>query len=632
MQAGLLPAASTPNAPLRLRGLALAVAGSLVAFDGGGATPENAPIEWRVFGAAAFREAAASDRPVFLLMTAPWNRDHFDLGPRYLSDPGVVRLLGESFVPILVYVTDQPELSDLYPTPTGLIPGFHFLDVDGAPVATFPPLDPEEFTFFLEEMQDPTRRLPAEASPRETESVPVDRFADVIVERIVERFESGSARLAPPHRNVDLASVAFLEEFGDQRADRDARRSAGHLLREVLEGPLHDRVGGGFHRAAATRDGRELHYEKTLPINAAAGGLLARWYRRTWDAAVGADALTVLRFLNEALRTRGTTLYAGSMAADLLDPETGTVGLEGSVYYSLDPDRRTLVGRPPVSAEVPVGGNFVLHQALRDYFRVFQQATMAEASGRGGRLLLEDGFEEDGTARLRYGEPGRGGLWTQGQAGLGLLAVHAVTGDRDALAAAERLAEALVAQYLDEETGLFRRLSLRDGAPEYVRRAAPDPVANGIALRFLADLGTVTGDARWLEVARNSLTIWADRLPAGGIDAAELGRAALRLEGAYPLLCLAVPSDAPSADSLRILAFRVMEGSTPVRWIDPGVEEERRWAGERGLSLDTEPAIYLLDPEGERPSEAIRAQSSLAEVYRALRAWLRRPPKRSDRF
>ena len=60
-------------------------------------------------------------------------------------------------------------------------------------------------------------------------------------------------------------------------------------------------------------------------------------------------------------------------------------------------------------------------------------------------------------------------------------------------------------------------------APAYVRDAPPDPAFQGVALRFLAELSTVTGDPRWRGIARDVLRGWAGSIPADGRGAGELG-------------------------------------------------------------------------------------------------------------
>ena len=181
-------------------------------------------------------------------------------------------------------------------------------------------------------------------------------------------------------------------------------------------------MDGGFHRAFATPDRVTVHHEKVLRGNAELGGLLATRFGATGRLEFGRDALLALRFLNERLRTRGTTLYVGSMAADVFDPPRRELRLEGPGYYRMVDEGRRRVGAPPVSSDVPVGANWRLHQALAEYTRAYRDVRMPRAIVQGGRLLLEEGLEEDGGARRLVGEAGPGNLRDQGDAGSGLLA------------------------------------------------------------------------------------------------------------------------------------------------------------------------------------------------------------------
>jgi uncharacterized protein YyaL (SSP411 family) len=270
---------------------------------------------------------------------------------------------------------------------------------------------------------------------------------------------------------------------------------------------------------------------------------------------------------------------------------------------------RRRVGAPPVSSDVPVGANWRLHQALAEYTRAYRDVRMPRAIVRGGRLLLEEGLEEDGGARRLVGEAGSGNLRDQGDAGSGLLAYHGVSGDPAAIAAAIRLAGVIVERFTegDRLTDLARDAD----APAYVRDAPPDAAFQGVALRFLAELSTVTGDPRWRGIARDVLRGWAGSIPADGRGAGELGRAALRSESSGPLLVVRADPDSEEGLRLRDLAYRLPDPGILVRWVEPG---DSRAAERFGLPEAGEPAIWLVWGE---------TSPALREAITLRRAWQR---------
>jgi uncharacterized protein YyaL (SSP411 family) len=566
-------------------------------------------VEWRPFGRAAFAEAAESGRPVFLLLTAPWNRDHFLLVPLLFGDPEVAAALAESAVPVRADASLRPELVPLWPTGTGLLPSFHFLDGEGRLLSSFPPLGKEELLFYLDEHRDAKSVPPAEPpSARARLELPADELADRIARLLTGLVRRGESPVAPPHADVDLSALIFLGEYGAYRLQDEAWSVVGGETLRLLRSGLADEVDGGIHRSFATVDGSRVHREKTLRTNADWGGLLAARFSLTNRTEDGRDALLALRFLNARLRTRGTTLYAGSLGADVLDPTGTGLVLEGDRWYALDDDARLRVGVPPASKAIPVGPNWRLHQALAGYFRTYADVRMRRAVARGGPILLAEGTEVDGAARRVLGRPGAGNLRDQGDAGSGLLAWHGLTGDPEPLEAARRLAGAMLERFRRADGG-WGAVARDADAPDVVRGMSAPAEHAGVALRFLAELAVVTGDPRWADAADRGLEVEASRVPADGRGAGELGRAALRREAPPPLVVVIADPDTGEGRDLRDLAWRVPDRTALVRWIAPG---DRDAARRFGVEPEDEPAVYLVWGEA---SPALREPVTLRRAY-----------------
>jgi uncharacterized protein YyaL (SSP411 family) len=374
-----------------------------------------------------------------------------------------------------------------------------------------------------------------------------------------------------------------------------------------------DLVDGGFHRALAAEG--VPHFEKPLRSNALMGRLLAVQFARTANVGVGRDALLVLRFLNEGLRTGRDPIYAESAAADLYDPHERELVATGRDYYALGEARRRDVGRPRPAKILPVGANFVALSSFATYVVIFDDARVREAAGNAGRRLLAEGFEKDGSARAVLGTPGRGDLRDQGDAGLGLLALHAMTGSPEALRAARKLADVLVRRFYEEKHHLFRNVAEDADVPEVVRDATPDPAWNGQVLRFLAELSAITQESRWREIAQRGIAEWSTRAPADGRGLAELGGAAFRIASPPPLLLLAATPGSAEGDSLLALACTLRDPWALVRWVPPSERDDvaRRF----DLQIEPEPALYLV---WGSPSGALRDEEVLAAVWKEAAA------------
>jgi uncharacterized protein YyaL (SSP411 family) len=555
-------------------------------------------VVWRPFDRATFEEAAETGKNVFLVSTAPWNRDHFQLRTRYFSDADVVLRLNRDYLPIHVDVAVYPELRELYSLRSGLVPSFHFLDARGRALGAFPPLEPEEFVYFLEEMKD-VHDLPEEPVPEPLARPAVgdEKLADRIARILVEQLAAGGS--VAVHRDFDPSALSFLVEYGTTRPNRrDVFQTIDTELRRLLASEMFDDVDGGFHRSPATPDLRTIHREKLLRQNAELGAVLASWHRMAGDDLFAKAALQTLQFFNRRMKKRDPTLYGGSMAADVYGMREDELRMSGEEYYALDAALRSRIGVPPVSRKLPVGANFVLQQALVAYLRAFGDERMTQPARWSGDFLLASGFEESGLAVRSLGLEGTGCLRDQGDAGSGLLAVHGVAGNPRALEAAIRLSKVVVERFWDEGRNVFVNVDPDGDLPDFVRAAEPIAAWNGTILRFLADLAAATRDERLVELVNASLAAWAAQLPPDGRGIGELGRAALRVEAQLPVLVLAADPESDEGRRLREIVFLLYDPLAVVRWISAG---DRDAARTFGVDADAAPAIHVVWGGTSRP-------------------------------
>ena len=67
------------------------------------------PIRWQHFEPATRKAAVAANRPILLLLTMPWCQHSRDLLAAF-RDPQVVRLVGETVVPVHVDAQRRPDV------------------------------------------------------------------------------------------------------------------------------------------------------------------------------------------------------------------------------------------------------------------------------------------------------------------------------------------------------------------------------------------------------------------------------------------------------------------------------------------------------------------------------------------
>jgi uncharacterized protein YyaL (SSP411 family) len=478
-------------------------------------------------------------------------------------------------------------------------------------------VETSELLLFLSESVHDTKPAPGREE-RLTWEVTRKRLANRLAKQLISGFRRGGYDLAAPHEDVDPTPITFVLEFMlafPQR--REWFRPLMQEIRDLLASPLHDRVGGGVHRAIADPTLGIPHHEKLLRPNAEVAAITSEWYRLTRDRLAGAVSASAVRLLNDHFRVGDGTLYAGSLAADLYD-RSGEVLLHGAQYYALGSEERGRYAGPDHSGEIPVGGNFAVVQSFLRLLHAFDDPRVREAIASAGSALLDAGFLPDGAARRVLGGERPGNLRDQGEAGCGLLAVHAVTGDPEALEAAVRLARVLESDFWDGESRTFRNVSRRDDLPDFIASAEADPAWNGIAMRFLAELDAVTGEERWRDRLEASLDGWANRVPVNGAGVGQLGRAALRLHRPLPVMLLIADPEDEASGELRDLAIRIFDPLVLVRWIPP---RENRDAERFGVSSDGEPALHLI---WDGASPPVRSPQELEALWEETRRRVRR--------
>ena len=69
-------------------------------------------IQWRAWGARAFAEASSANRPVLLNLTAVWCHWCHLMDETTYSDPDLITLLNQHFIPIRVDADMYPHVQD----------------------------------------------------------------------------------------------------------------------------------------------------------------------------------------------------------------------------------------------------------------------------------------------------------------------------------------------------------------------------------------------------------------------------------------------------------------------------------------------------------------------------------------
>ncbi len=484
---------------------------------------QNNPVDWYEWGADAFTEAAASDRPI--LLSVGYSACHWChvMAHESFEDDDTAAYMNEHFVNVKVDREERPDVDSVYMeavqamTGRGGWPMTVWLTPDGAPfyAGTYFPKDERygmpSFRSVMAGVSDAWEHRKGELieqASRLTEAVSQDlppageppdaETLEVAYARLLSEFDDveggfGGAPKFPQQPVIEFLLRVQNEDWAPRAADM-VRLTLGAMA----DGGIHDQIGGGFARYSVDAHWLVPHFEKMLYDNAQ----LARLY--LWAGVEMEEP----RFIEVA---RSTLDY---MLRDLHHPDGGfysaedadSEGVEGKFYVwsrqeldaVLGSDADTAAAFFGVSADGNFEGTNVLHRPTDEGWSPEIEAA---------RLLLLD----ERAARVR---PGLDDKVVAAWNGLGLRAfaeAGAALGERRYLDAAIECA-VFIADHLIVGDTLMR--SWRDG-----RTSVPgflDDYA-AVALGMFA-LFSATADDRWYDIGSRLTVVLAERFtdPGGG--------------------------------------------------------------------------------------------------------------------
>ena len=570
------------------------------------------PIRWQHFEPATMKAAAAADRPVLMLLTAPWCQHCRDLLATSFSDPQVVTAVHDGFVPVLVDAERRPDVNQRYGT--GGWPTIAWLTPEGELLAHDNFLDTETLRSRLErvrtawqkgkqDIQRGLRELWAHQGERTAQ--PRGRLRREMVEDITaaiyEKFDHrhggfGDGSKFPHPEAIDFALVQV-----SKRGDERMREVVTLTLDRMLESPLHDIVDGGFFRFSHTPDWHTPNYEKLLDQNA----LVLRAYLEAFQVfgkpSYRAAAEGIVRWMTTTMRDPHSGALAGSQDGDV-------------DYFVGDADDRARRQPPALDRTVFCHANALAVSGLLKAAAVLSRPewrTQAMATLQFLRDNLHDGQDVyhywDGTYHL----PGL--LSDQAHLIRALIDASQNTGDADLLLPAEAIAERAIARHKAPNGGFFDILHdpRQHGSMQRRNRSILD---NATMAESLVRLSYLSRRAEFYDEAIRALESFSDDYKEYGYYVAGYGRA-IDLIFYEPLfLTIVGDRDSEALLELRRTALKTYVPSRIVQTLDP--RHDPVLIGRSGLPVEAVPVVHLTvghqrRGEARTPAELLAAIESI---------------------
>jgi uncharacterized protein len=481
------------------------------------------PVHWYPWGPDAF--AAAKERDVPILLSVGYSACHWChvMAHESFEDADVAAVMNELFVNVKVDREERPDVDSVYMdavqalTGRGGWPMTVFMDPDGRPFVGGTYFPKENFLQLMRAIDDVWRNkrddveqnavalvkaVNASAEMKARADVPGIEVVNTVLPQIARSFDPewggfGAAPKFPSTMHLELVLRAFMSS-GSEGASTVVTTS----LDAMASGGMYDHIGGGFARYSTDREWLVPHFEKMLYDQA----LLVRAYLHAF-AVFGHDrwrqvAEETINYVLRDLRHPDGGFYS---AEDADSPDEHGHGHEG-LFHTWTPDEvRDALGDQADAAlrwwGITDDGNFEGRSIPNRMHARGELKRPPEIEAARVRLFA---------ARERRPRPGLDDkVLTEWNA----LFLSALTEAAVVSARADWLAVALAnGEFLLRELrtpdGRWHRSWQADGSPRARHHAlAADHAA--LVDAFIR-LGEATGQARWIEAARDTADTMLD--------------------------------------------------------------------------------------------------------------------------
>ncbi len=531
-------------------------------------------IAWREWGTEAFGEAKLTQKPILLAVSAVWCHWCHVMDETTYSDPSVIRLVNDRYVPVRVDNDKRPDVNRRYNM--GGWPTTAFLTPDGEIITGGTYIPPDVAQRYLVQVADLYRDRRSEIEQRVAEArlqeaqrqkVIAGPLQWSMVEDVVGQIRGlydpvfGGFGTEPKFPQPHVLRL-LLDEYRRRREDGVAEM-LHRTLAAMAGGGMHDAVEGGFFRYATQRNWDVPHYEKMLEDNGDLLALYVEAHRTFPESGYDRVARDIMAWMRRVLWREDARLFGGSQDAD-------------EHYYTMDAEGRAKLPAPFVDPVVYTNWNAL---AASGFIAAAGALRDPEALGVGAELLgAIRGHLWDDAAGTYHFDAGAGPELNSLLTDLApLLAaqldLYEAGAGASALDFARAVAEKLVALEDAQSGGVLD--ALEHGEPGRVSRPDRPIEDNALAAEALLRLATVSGEERWREVAVRALRSFAGEYRQSGQFAALYVRAVARALAEPAHVVVAGPRGDARANALWEVALASDDPARVLERLDPARDRER---------------------------------------------------------
>ena len=302
------------------------------------------PVAWHEWGAEAFVQAAAEDKPILLDIGAVWCHWCHVMDRESYEDPALAEVINLHFIAVKVDRDERPDVDTRYQAAVAAISGQNgwpltaVLTPDGKPFfgGTYFPRDDRYgrpgFARVLLTMADAwkTRRDEVlESAGSVVEAIEYnENFAgqsgtlslsivEKMVESALEKFDRHHGGFGAQPKFAHPSAIDLLLDVAGRTGNEAAREAATVTLNKMARGGVYDQLGGGFHRYSVDEAWVVPHFEKMLYDNAELLKNYVHAFQSFVDPEMARVARDMIRWMDASLTDRERGGFYASQDADI---------------------------------------------------------------------------------------------------------------------------------------------------------------------------------------------------------------------------------------------------------------------------------------------------------------------------
>ncbi len=318
------------------------------------------PVDWYPWCEEAFARAREEDKPIFLSIgysTCHWCHV---METESFSDPDIAAVMNEHFVCVKVDREERPDVDKVYMasvvsmTGQGGWPLSVFLTPDKRPFfggTYFPPENrmgmPGLKTVLLaihglwtERKEDVLRSgesvlglLQQQTSPSGGKGAPLNaETLKKAYQHLEGTFDPRFGGFGPAPKFPSAHSLSFLLRYWKRFDEPRALEMVEKTLDSMIDGGIHDHIGGGFHRYSTDEEWHVPHFEKMLYDQATLSRTYVEAYQATGKERYARTAREILDYVLRDMTSEEGAFYSAEDADSPVSPEEPQKKREGAFY------------------------------------------------------------------------------------------------------------------------------------------------------------------------------------------------------------------------------------------------------------------------------------------------------------